>query len=230
MAQCKGLSWPDETKILMLRPAINLKLSTLLIPVELPESNYEAWVRKVSGIAARLEAHPGYRSDIHTKTWYAKGAPGVTYPTTKGGSSSSRGQQQTQDNEPHAMVDTHGDIQMSGINQLAALLINAIGRAQRKEKKKTHSNQTVSTSNVTGSDKPRAKWISSEEMTKLAGAGKCFRCKKKGHVSIQCPDFRPARPPVSQVSSTGTKAKESSDSEEDFESCSSDSDLNPGKE
>ena len=227
LAQCKGLRWPDETKILMLRPAINLKLSTSLIPVELPESDYKAWVRKVGGVAAKLEAHPGYKSDSHTKTWYAKGAPGVTYPTAKGGSSS-RDQQEAQGNDPPATVDTDGDIQMSGIDQLAALLVNAIGRAQKKERE-THGNRTFSTNSVGGPDKPCAKWITSEELAKLAGAGRCFRCKRKGHIGIQCPDFRPAKPPARQVNFTGTGAKESSDLE-DFESCSSDSDSRPGKE
>ena len=73
LAQCKGLGWPDETKILMLGPAINLKLSNSLIPVDLPESDYEAWVKKVGRVAAKLEAHPGYNSDGNTRTWYMKG-------------------------------------------------------------------------------------------------------------------------------------------------------------
>jgi hypothetical protein len=127
-------------------------------------------------------------------------------------------------------VDTDGDIQMSGVNQLAALLVNAIGRAQKKKRRETHGNRTTSTNSAAGSDKPRAKWITSEEMAELAGAGKCFRCKKKGHIGNQCPDFRPAKRPGGQVNSTGTKAKEPSDSEEDFELCSSDSDSKSGKE
>ena len=229
LAQCRGLGWPDETKILMLRPAINLKLSTSLIPVELPESDYKAWVRRVSSVAAKLEAHPGYNSDSHTKTWYAKGAPGATHPLSKKGSSP-KDQQQAQGSEPSTTVDAEGDIQMTGINQLAALLVNAIGRAQKKEKKKTQNNRAVSTNSIAGSDKPRAKWISSEELAKLSQAGKCFRCKKKGHLGNQCPDFRPAKPPSSQVNSTGTNAKEPSDSEGDFESCSSDSDPESEKE
>ena len=53
---------------------------------------------------------------------------------------------------------------MTGINQLAALLVNAIGRAQKEEKKKTQNNRAVSTNSIAGSDKPRAKWISSEEL------------------------------------------------------------------
>ena len=85
LAQCRGLGWPDKTKILMLCPAINLKLSTLLIPVELPKSDYKAWMRKVDSITVKLEAHPGYNSDSYTKTWYTKGAPGTTLPTVKRG-------------------------------------------------------------------------------------------------------------------------------------------------
>ena len=42
LAQCKGLGWPDKIKILMLCPTINLKLSTSLIPVDLPKLNYKA--------------------------------------------------------------------------------------------------------------------------------------------------------------------------------------------
>ena len=76
-------------------------------------------------MAAKLEAHPGYNSDSHTKTWYAKGAPGITYPLAGRKSSASK----TRDSELTAIVDADGDTQMSGINQLAALLINAIGKA-----------------------------------------------------------------------------------------------------
>lgn len=230
LAQCKGLGWPDETKIMMLRPAINLKLSTSLIPVELPELNYKAWVKKVGGVAAKLEAHPGYNSDSHTETWYAKGAPGVTHPTADRGSSPAGDQKRTRSDDPSVTVDGDGDIQMSGINQLAALLVNAIGREQKSKRRNTQNNQPVFTNSAAGSDKPRAKWISSEEMAKLAEAGKCFRCKRRGHVGKQCPDFRPAKPPSGQVNSTRPKARESSDSEEDFESCSSDSNVKPGKE
>ena len=201
LAQCKGLGWPDETKILMLRPAINLKLSTSLIPVDLPESDYEAWVKMVSRVAAKLEAHPGYSSDGNTKTWYVKGAPGVTYPMT-GRKSFPRDRPQTQSNESSATVDADGDTQMSGINQLATLLLNAIGRAQKETKKKARSNKTDSTVNPAGSDKPRAKWITPEEQAALMTAGKCFRCRKKGHVGIHCPDFRPARAPSSRVNTT----------------------------
>ena len=51
----------------MLCPAINLKLSTSLIPVDLSELDYKAWVRRVSRVAAKLEAYPGYNSDSNTK-------------------------------------------------------------------------------------------------------------------------------------------------------------------
>ena len=213
----------------MLCPAINLKLSTSLIPVELPESDYKAWVRKVGGIAAKLKAHPGYNSDSYTKTWYAKGAPGATLPTVKRGSSV-KDQQQAQSSEPSTTVDAEGDTQMTGINQLAALLVNAIGRAQKKEKKKSQGNQVTSASNLAGSDKPRAKWITTEEQATLKAAGKCFRCKKKGHMGAHCPDFRPARPPGSHVNATRARTKELSSSEEDSESCSSDSNSKSEKE
>ena len=63
----------------MLCPAINLKLLTSLIPVDLPKSDYKAWVRKVSRVVAKLEAYPSYNSDSNTKTWYTKGAPGLAY-------------------------------------------------------------------------------------------------------------------------------------------------------
>ena len=186
-------------------------------------------MRKVSSVAAKLEAHPGYKSDSHTKTWYAKGALGMTHPTAKRGSSS-RDQRQAQDNKPPATVDIDSNIQMSGVNQLAALLVNAIGKVQKKKRRETHSNQTTSTNSVAGSDKLYTKWITSEEMVELARAGKCFCCRKKGHRGNQCLDFCPAKRPGGQVNSTGTKAKEPSDLEEDFELCSLDSDSKLGKE
>ena len=45
-----------------------------------------------------------------------------------------------------------------------------------------------------------------------------------------CPDFYPARPPGSQVSTTGTKTQESSSLGEDFELYSSDSNADLEKE
>ena len=119
---------------------------------------------------------------------------------------------------------------MTGINQLAALLVNAIKRAQKKEKKKSQGNQVTSASNLTGSNKPRAKWITTEEQVTLKAAGKCFRCKKKGHIGAHCPDFRPARPPGSHINAMWTRTKELSSSEEDLESCSLDSNFESEKE
>ena len=52
----------------MLCLAINLKLLTSLIPVKLPKSDYRAWVKKIGSMAIKLEAHPGYNSNSHTKT------------------------------------------------------------------------------------------------------------------------------------------------------------------
>ena len=160
-----------------------------------------------------------------------KGAPGVAHPVTGGKSSSSGARPQTQNNEPSTMVDAEGDIQMSGINQLATLLISALGKAQKEEKKKkARNNKTGPTVNFAGSDKPRAKWTTAEERATLMTEGKCFRCRKRGHMGIHCPDFRPAKSPGSRVNAAGTKTEESSSSGEDPGSCSSDSDANSEKE
>ena len=64
----------------------------------------------------------------------------MAHPVTGGKSSSSGARPQTQNNEPSTMVDAEGDIQMSGINQLATLLISALGKAQKEEKKKKARN------------------------------------------------------------------------------------------
>ena len=120
----------------MLCPTINLKLSTSLIPVDLPKSDYKVWVRRVSRVAAKLEAHPGYNSDSNTKMSYTKGAPGVTHLMIGRKLSSPKDQPQTWNNKPPTIVDAEGNTQMSGINQLAALLVNAIGRVQKEKREK----------------------------------------------------------------------------------------------
>ncbi|KAI0992406.1 hypothetical protein K3495_g15779 [Podosphaera aphanis] len=44
LAQCGGLNWPDEDKIIRIDEAINTKLSNALIGVDLPENDYDGWV------------------------------------------------------------------------------------------------------------------------------------------------------------------------------------------
>ncbi|KAI0991709.1 hypothetical protein K3495_g16478 [Podosphaera aphanis] len=93
---------------------------------------------------------------------------------------------------PVPKLDADGDTKMGGVNAIKALqaAINAL-------KFNSHSKDK---------SKPRAKWRSQEEFTRLVSEGKCIRCKKNGHASRSCPEFRPALKPaaISHVGSLKT--------------------------
>ena len=225
LAQCDGLGWADRDKIIRVNTCINPKLANALVPVDLSDNDYAKWVKAVRRVAGRLESRPDYKSDRHTETWYLKVAS-IPAPSSRNGSTSSPKGQKAQESQASPKTDADGDIQMSGVNAIMmssmAALINSLNGKGGRGRERTPKEKPA------GKDKPRAKWISQEEMGQLTEEKKCFRCKKTGHVSRNCPDFRPAKPPGKRVNATRTK--EVNDSEDSSESCESSSESDSGKE
>ena len=61
----------------------------------------------------------------------------------------------------------------------------------------------------------RARRIDADEQTELMKAGKCFTCKKQGHLSRDCPQRPPQRPCTNACTSTSSQIKDvNSDDEE----------------
>ena len=61
----------------------------------------------------------------------------------------------------------------------------------------------------------RARRIDSDERTELMKTGKCFTCKKQGHLSCDCPQRPPQRPRTNARTSTSSQIEEvNSDDEE----------------
>jgi hypothetical protein len=61
---------------------------------------------------------------------------------------------------------------------------------------------------------PRLRRLTPEERKKLIDEGRCFKCRKKGHQSRQCPTKeQPSNPPiVRKVETSQTRAKTPNDS------------------
>ena len=61
----------------------------------------------------------------------------------------------------------------------------------------------------------RARKIDADERTELMRTGKCFTCKKQGHLSRDCPQRPPQRPRASACASTSAQIEDvNSDDEE----------------
>jgi hypothetical protein len=44
--------------------------------------------------------------------------------------------------------------------------------------------------------KARARWVPTSEASELIENGRCFNCRKKGHIARECPEYRPASRPA----------------------------------
>ena len=60
----------------------------------------------------------------------------------------------------------------------------------------------------------RAREIDTDERTELMKAGKCFTCKKQGHLSRDCPQRPPQCPCTNACASTSTHKEVNSDDKE----------------
>ena len=63
-------------------------------------------------------------------------------------------------------------------------------------------------------DRVRARGISTDERTELMKSGKCFTCKKQGHLSRDCPQ-KPAKPRFNARASTSQLAETRGDSDDE---------------
>jgi hypothetical protein len=61
----------------------------------------------------------------------------------------------------------------------------------------------------------RVRQITTDERTELMKAGKCFTCRKQGHLSRDCPQ-RPPRPRINARASTSQAKIEDDDEEDDM--------------
>ena len=61
----------------------------------------------------------------------------------------------------------------------------------------------------------RARKIDAEERTELMKAGKCFTCKKQGHLSCNCPQRPPQCPRTNVHASTSSQIEEVNSNDEE---------------
>ena len=100
------------------------------------------------------------------------------------------------------------------------------GNTSQKTRKKpqTPEQWKAAWNNKKGSDpdtmdttpgRTRARKINADEQTELMRTGKCFTCKKQGHLSCDCPQRPPQRPCTNARASTSSQIEEvNSDDEE----------------
>ena len=174
LTESNGDNWPDETKITMLRAALNQKLRSALASNHLiPSDDYYEWVRIVGQIAMQFEElSKCYSLDQHTQDSgrNTRKEYGSNFSEPKfnrlNKEWNSSGRQQGFVGE----MDSSGDTIMGGINT-AGVMRNADGKPLR------------------------AKWKSKSQIAKLREEGRCFRCELKG-CNTQICRLLPARKPM----------------------------------
>ena len=176
LTESHGDNWPDETKITMLRGALNQKLRSALASNHLiPSDNYFEWIRIVGQIPLQhKELEKGLQHDQGSHK-YSYEAQGISYINFHDSKSSEQANGWGSSGTERGFVgkqDSVGDTYMGGIN-MANVLRNSDGKPLR------------------------AKWKTKEHIAKLRIEGRCFRCEQKG---CNTPIFRllPARKPVSR--------------------------------
>jgi hypothetical protein len=189
-AQTGSLSHRGASKISIMRRALNNSLSRTLIPVELSNTDYDAYVTKVQAISTNLEAHADFRKQTGSTTHYYVN-----------GSSHRSAVNKRSHSPPTNGTDTDGDVEMTDVNalsvQVAALVARLDAVNQKKEDKR-----------------PRAKWLPQVDFQALLQAGKCGRCKKPKHHPNVC-EFRPAIPPKARIVAAATQPNDD-DPQEDL--------------
>lgn len=159
LTEAHGDNWPDETKITMLRGALNHKLRSALANNHLiPLDNYYEWIRIVGQIAMQHEELArGYYIDQISQnnrqnSWQAPENKFSDYKRNqKPGEWGSSGKERGMVGE----LDSAGDTFMGGVN-MASVLRNSDGKPLR------------------------AKWKTKEQIATLRNEGRCFRCELKG--------------------------------------------------
>jgi hypothetical protein len=184
-----GAKWSDRDRILRLNVIINAKLLNALITINFSDDDYQLWIIRTRKIAARLEVRSGYIISRNVTTWFIK----------KGGFSAFFSRLQTarfspeQPNTP--TTDLDGDIQMMGVNNaivnLFTTLINQLGSKGQSPFNRGRNKPSKSFGKARKT-KARARWVPISEASELIENGRCFSCRKKGHIARKCPKYRPA--------------------------------------
>jgi hypothetical protein len=93
------------------------------------------------------------------------------------------------------MTNSNGDIQITEINNAIVnfftTLINQLGNKKQNPLNRKR-NKSSKSFEKTGKTKARARWVPISEASELIENGRCFNCKKKGHIARECPKYRPA--------------------------------------
>jgi hypothetical protein len=136
-----------------------------------------------------LEARSGYVISRNVTTWFIK----------KGGSSAFFSRPQTAKSSPEQfnipITDSNGDIQITEVNNamvnLFTTLVNQLDNKKQNPLNRER-NKLFRSFGKAGKTKARARWVPISEAFELIENGRCFSCKKKGHIARKCPKYRPA--------------------------------------
>jgi hypothetical protein len=74
---------------------------------------------------------------------------------------------------------------------LFTILVNQLGN-KRQNPLNRGRNKSSKSFGKAGKTKARARWVPISEASELIENGRCFNCKKKGHIARKCPKYRPA--------------------------------------
>jgi hypothetical protein len=93
------------------------------------------------------------------------------------------------------MTNSNGDIQITGVNNAIVnffiTLINQLGN-KRQSPPNREKNKSSKSFEKAGKTKARARWIFTSEASELIENGRCFSCRKKGHIARKCPEYQSA--------------------------------------
>jgi hypothetical protein len=102
--------------------------------------------------------------------------------------------------QPNTLTtNSDGDIQITEVNNamvnLFTTLINQLG-SKRQSPPNRKKNKLSKSFGKAGKTKARARWVFTSEASELIENGRCFSCRKKGHIARECPEYRPANRPA----------------------------------
>ncbi|KAI0994131.1 hypothetical protein K3495_g14051 [Podosphaera aphanis] len=181
LTEARGDIWSDETKITMLRNALNDPIRRALSGNHLlPRDNYGEWVRIVGQIAHQVEdmASRGRRNP------HIVGIEGNLAARPYGGNGGAGPNRSHNHNR-----DYEGDVRMGGVNGAGA---------HRNESEEDHAIPSG-----------RSQWKSPAQIARLRRERRCYRCERKGCSTRTCP-MQPAEN-SRQVNVSGPAVAESND-------------------
>jgi hypothetical protein len=189
LALYKEAEWPDRNRILRLNAIINAKLLNALITINFSDNNYQSWVIRTRKIAAKLEARSGYITSRNVTTWFIK----------KEGFNAFFSRPQTarpSPEQPNTLTtNSDGDIQITGVNNAIVnfftTLVNQLDNKKQSPLNRRR-NKLFKSFGKAGKTKARARWVPTSEASELIKNGRCFSCRKKGHIARKCPEYQPA--------------------------------------